>query len=69
MIPPKLALRTSLKMPPKSKQPPKVGQKIVNKKGSQPAGDVFQDSKRLRREGFLKPPPLRTDLDQGEFYH
>ena len=56
-------------MPPKSKQPPKVGRKIANKKGSQPAGDVFQDSKRLRREGFLKPPPLRTDLDQGEFYH
>ena len=54
-------------MPPKSKQPPKVGQKIVNKKRSQPAGDGFQDSQRLRRDGFLKPAPLRTDLDKGEF--
>ena len=49
--------------------PPKVIHKHgKNQQQYRPVGDSLQDSGQLRREGFLKPAPLRTDIDLGKFW-
>ena len=52
-----------LKMPP----PKVINKHGKNQKESRPVGDCLQDSGKLRREGFLKPAPPRTDIDLGKF--